>query len=67
MQQPKMFVPMLKKNAIKVSEDFRIDNSRGLCIVNDIKEAVSDWRKVAKKLGVSAKGIDSMKEGFTDL
>jgi len=55
------------ERAIKVCEDFRIDNSRGLCIVNEMKEAVSNWRKVAKKLGISAKGIDNMKEGFMDL
>jgi serine/threonine-protein kinase HipA len=52
------------ERAIKVCEDFRIDSHRGLSIVDEVKEAVSEWKKVAKRLGVSANGINEMKEGF---
>jgi serine/threonine-protein kinase HipA len=50
--------------AMKIREDFRIDNHKALNIINEVKEAILDWRKIAKATGINANGIERMRKAF---
>jgi serine/threonine-protein kinase HipA len=52
--------------ALKSVSDFRLTYQQAKIILEQIKSAVSDWRKIAKSLGISDHDITKMKSAFLD-
>ncbi|HXA00910.1 MAG TPA: type II toxin-antitoxin system HipA family toxin [Cytophagaceae bacterium] len=50
--------------AISVAEYFRVNKSNVKKIIEQVKEAVSEWRSVAKNTGLSKVEIDRMSKAF---
>ena len=50
--------------AIKTARDFRLSDVRAKAILDEVKTAVADWRKVAKSLGLSERNIETMESAF---
>jgi serine/threonine-protein kinase HipA len=50
--------------ALSVAEYFRVDKSKAKKIIDQIKDTVSEWRNVAKKLGLSKSEQDKMSQAF---
>ena len=52
------------ERALKTARDFRLSDVRAKSILNEVKTAVADWRKVAKSLGLSERNIETMESAF---
>ena len=50
--------------ALSVAEYFRVENKRGNEIIEQVKNAVSDWRKIAKGMGISKREQDRISTAF---
>lgn len=50
--------------ALSVIDDFRIKKTRAQEIIKEVALAVSEWRAVAKKIGLGKKAIDNMASAF---
>ncbi len=51
--------------AISVAEYFRVSKAKGNKIIKQIKEAISEWKKVAKNVGISGSEQDRMSIAFS--
>ena len=50
--------------ALSVAEYFRVENKRGNEIIEQVKNAVSDWRNIAKGMGISKREQDRISKAF---
>lgn len=50
--------------ALSVAEYFRLDEQKAKSIIDQVKSAVSNWRKVANDLGISRAEQDRMSKAF---
>jgi serine/threonine-protein kinase HipA len=50
--------------ALSVAEYFRLDEQKAKSIIDQIKSAVSNWRKVANDIGISRAEQDRMCKAF---
>ena len=50
--------------AMKAAKDFRLHDQDAKEILEQVKSAVSDWRKTAKSLGISEKNTEKMAPAF---
>ena len=50
--------------ALKVVDEFGLSKQRAKEILEQVKNAVSNWRKVAKSFGISKHDMDKMKSAF---
>ena len=50
--------------ALSVAEYFRVKNKRGNEIIEQVKNAVSDWRNIAKGMGISKREQDRISKAF---
>jgi serine/threonine-protein kinase HipA len=46
---------------------YRLSSSDAEAIIREVKVAVTEWRQVARKVGMSAQAMDDMTAAFTDL
>jgi serine/threonine-protein kinase HipA len=51
---------------LQVAAYFGLNAEEAVAIIDEVRKAVSHWRKIASKLGVSAREIDRMKSAFLD-
>jgi serine/threonine-protein kinase HipA len=52
------------ENALSVAEYFEVSSERADKIISEVKNAVSNWRAVAKQLGISQAEINQMEVAF---
>lgn len=52
------------ENALSVSNYFELSQEKALRIVNDVKQAVSKWKTIAKQLGIPQAEINRMEIAF---
>lgn len=50
--------------ALSVIKDFRISPDRAKEIINEVSDAVSNWRQVAGQIGLSKRECDRMSSAF---
>jgi serine/threonine-protein kinase HipA len=50
--------------ALKVAENFRLSDARAKEILEEVRTAVADWRKVAKSFDISESQAERMKSAF---
>ena len=55
----------LIETALSVIDEFRINEEQAMSILGDILRALSDWRSIARSLGISGQEIDRMESAFT--
>lgn len=52
------------EKAISVAEEFRLEKSQALHIIQEVNLAVKQWRKVATQLGLSSQECNRMSTAF---
>ena len=51
-------------NAMKVAKHFRLDSQQATAVAEQVRDAVSQWRKIAKDCGISPQECDRMAPAF---
>jgi serine/threonine-protein kinase HipA len=52
--------------AMQVAAYFGLNTKEAEAVLDEVKTAITTWRKIAAKLGISAREIDRMKSAFLD-